>query len=101
MVARSRLAMTDGQCPGMDDVDNVHESIANAPSNACFVFSCQQGKGRTTVCMVMALANHHRKVSARQTRDQRKPRPAVTPAPKQFPDFAGALLGQVVGTSRR
>jgi protein-tyrosine phosphatase len=54
--------MTDGMCPDHNDVDEIHSSLSSAPDNTSFVFSCQQGKGRTTVCMVLALLHATRKV---------------------------------------
>ena len=50
-----RVPITDGKCPEHDDIASIHESLVSAPrGKACFVFNCQQGKGRTTIGMAMA-----------------------------------------------
>lgn len=50
-----RVSITDGKTPDPSDVDSIHSVMYNAPSNSCYVFNCQQGKGRTTVGMVLAV----------------------------------------------
>jgi hypothetical protein len=37
------------------DIDRLHAMFGSIPENACLVFNCQQGKGRTTVGMVAAV----------------------------------------------
>ena len=49
------MSITDGKTPDPSDVDSIHSVMYNAPSNSCYVFNCQQGKGRTTVGMVLAV----------------------------------------------
>ena len=50
-----RVPTTDGTSPELSDVDEIHKALCSAGRDACFVFNCQQGKGRTTVGMVLAL----------------------------------------------
>lgn len=46
--------MTDGKVPELKDVDEIHSLLHAAPENSCYLFNCQQGKGRTTIAMVLA-----------------------------------------------
>jgi hypothetical protein len=50
-----RVPLTDGTTPEVSDVDRIHALLQTAPPQSCFVFNCQQGKGRTTIGMVLAL----------------------------------------------
>lgn len=49
-----RVPTTDGTSPELSDVDEIHKALCSAGRDACFVFNCQQGKGRTTIGMAMA-----------------------------------------------
>ena len=50
-----RVPIIDGKCPEHEDIASIHESLVSAPhGKACFVFNCQQGKGRTTIGMTLA-----------------------------------------------
>ena len=50
-----RVCLTDGKTPELSDVDSIHKLMHESPPNSCYVFNCQQGKGRTTIGMVLAL----------------------------------------------
>jgi hypothetical protein len=50
-----RVSVTDGKTPELADVGSIHAAVHASPPNSCYVFNCQQGKGRTTVGMVLAV----------------------------------------------